>query len=355
MTMTAVGSINTSENGRPAYAWEAMDDATLLQLRICDLGLQLNDSSVQPKIRQLYQELKEKGIHFHPACYLTTEWLCPDRVPLIGIPFCLAHPRLTKLEHTMMLEVEGGSDKACMQLLRHEMGHAINYAYHLYRRTRWRDVFGPISQEYNVSEYYPRPYSRQFVEHLPGNYAQAHPDEDFAETFAVWLTPHFDWRRKYRGRHALKKLEYVDHLMADIGDRPPQVSGGRKLWPLKRVRSTLAHYYKNKRVAFGEDFPGYYDPFLNQFFTHKIQDTRGPASKWLSKNRRNIIQHIASGARLRKYQVDVVLKKLIHRSKELQLHLNDSDESTLLKISIALTAMLCEDRFREDFLHGEED
>ena len=342
-----------TRRSRKRLGWETMEDADLLKLRICDLGLKLSGSAVETNVKQLYSELTDKGISFHPACYLTTEWLCPDRVPLIGIPFCLAHPRLTKLERTMMLEVEGGTDKSCMQLLRHEMGHAINYAYLLFRRSRWRELFGPISQEYNPSEYYPRPYSRQFVEHLPDNYAQAHPDEDFAETFAVWLTPNLDWRRKYRGRYALKKLEYVDHLMHQIGEQSPKISGGRKLWPVSRVRSTLARYYKNKRAAFGEDFPGYYDPFLNQLFANGTHDEQESACTWLRRNRRSIINQIASNARLRKYQVDVVLKKLIHRSGELELNLKDSEESTLLRLSIALTAMLCEDRVRREFLQSE--
>ncbi|NKB24270.1 MAG: hypothetical protein GKR87_07845 [Kiritimatiellae bacterium] len=178
--------------------WANRSDEELLKIRICDFNLEIEGSELAPRIDKLYKELESKGIFFKPTCYLTTEWLCPDKIPMIGIPFCLAHPRLKQLERNMMLEVEGGTETTCIQLLRHEMGHAINYAYRLYRRTRWRELFGPFSTEYNEHNYYSRPYSKQYVLHLPDNYAQAHPDEDFAETFSVWLTPNLDWQKNIK-------------------------------------------------------------------------------------------------------------------------------------------------------------
>lgn len=335
--------------------WESFDDQALLALRICDLRLRLPGSAAEPFVQELYRELNTRGIAFHPTCYLTTEWLCPDGVPLIGIPFCLAHPRLTRLEETMMLEVEGGTPDTCMKLLRHEAGHAFNYAYRFYRRTRWRELFGRISEAYDPSTYYPRKYSRQFVEHLPDNYAQAHPDEDFAETFAVWMTPGIDWRTKYAGRHALKKIEYVDHLMQEIGLLPPLVPGGPRLWPVHRIRSTLASYYRKKRSAFGQSYPGYHDAFLLKLFAPRAEpEKREPASRWLARHRKRIVAHLASGARLRKYAIDVVVRRLISRSRELDLRVAGDETETLLRLSIALTAMLCDERFYEQRANGKE-
>jgi len=207
------------KNGTPApaihesYPWENVTDEELLKWRIRDLKLQLEGTPIADRVVRLYEELSAKGLQYHPPCYLATEWLCPDRVPAIGIPFCLAHPRLIRLEKTMMLEAEGESETECLRLLRHEAGHAFNYAYRLYRRTRWRELFGAMSSDYDPHEYFTRPYSKQYVIHLEDNYAQAHPDEDFAETFAVWLTPNLDWETRYRGWAALKKLRYVDNLM----------------------------------------------------------------------------------------------------------------------------------------------
>ena len=340
---------STARSPADCFAWADLPDEELLGLRICDLGLTLEGSAVEARAERLGEELATRGIRFRPRCYLTREWLCPDRVPLVGIPFCLAHPRLLALERSQMLEVEGETERSCMQLLRHEAGHALNYAYALYRRSRWRQLFGPISREYNVTEYYPRKYSHQFVEHLPDNYAQAHPDEDFAETFAVWLTPGLDWRRKYSGWKALKKLEYVDHLMRQIGDLSPTVSGGPKLWPVERVRSTLRTYFRKKQRDFGDGYPGFYDPELLKIFVPGPGTDRAaiPAAKFLKRHRRPLTNHIAALARMRKYEVDSVLRRMLQRCSELNLWLPQGEGEAMLRLAISLTALLCDRRYQE--------
>lgn len=230
--------------------WEKLPDRELMRLRIRDLGLRIEDSPLNSCIRQLYGELAAKGLRrFRPPCYLTREWLSPDRVPRIGIPFYLAHRRLVRLERKMMGSAEGGDRRQCMRLLRHEAGHTINYAYRLYRRARWRRLFGDFSAHYSVGRYRSGP-SRNYVLHLADHYAQAHPDEDFAETFAVWLTPGGHWRRRYRLWPAILKLQYVDRLMNAIGGRSPLVaSGGRLYWPASRMTSTLGAFYRRRRRA----------------------------------------------------------------------------------------------------------
>jgi hypothetical protein len=323
-----------------APAWAELDDEALLGRRICDLKLRIAGSPVEPFIQQLYDELDAAGIRFKPRCYLATEWLCPDLEPLIGIPFCLAHPRLRALEKTMMLEVEGGSPRECMQLLRHETGHALNYAYKLYRRSRWRELFGPMSTPYNPHSYQQAPYSRRYVVHLKDNYAQAHPDEDFAETVATWLTPGLDWRRKYAGWGAITKLEYVDHLMEDIAERQPLVTDASPLWPANRARSTLKTYYKRKRREFAEAYPGYYDDMLKRIFTTE----RGAATayKTLRGHRAMLRNTIARWGSVPKYAADQLIRRLAKRCKELDLHLRSDEATALVEIGILLTAVVLE-------------
>ena len=176
---------------------DTISEEELLKCRICDLPLQISGTWLEECIQQLYRELDDKGIVFRPECYLADEWLTPEREPVIGIPFYLGHTVLTRLEKKMMLEAEGETKEWCMQLLRHETGHALCYAYKLNRQKKWRDTFGPSSKEYGDT-YRFRPYSRNFVRHLDGYYAQYHPDEDFVETFAVWLTPNSGWDVKYQ-------------------------------------------------------------------------------------------------------------------------------------------------------------
>jgi hypothetical protein len=125
-------------------------------------------------------------------------------VPGIAVPFFLGHPRLLRLERRMLGEAEGSSRRWRQRLFRHELGHAVDTAFGLRRRRDWQRVFGragaPYSRDYTV-----RPGSKDYVLHLEHWYAQSHPTEDFAETFAVWLQPKARWRAEYSGWPALAK------------------------------------------------------------------------------------------------------------------------------------------------------
>ena len=220
---------------RPAARanWAELPDDELMKVRLCDLGLTIEGSWLEPRITTLYEELAARGLSFKPHFWLSGEWFTPDGVPGIAIPFYLAHPRLMRLEKTQMLEVEGGTPEWCLQILRHEAGHAFDNAYDLRRRRRRLRLFGRPSTPY-PDFYLPRPYSKSFVLHLDSWYAQSHPDEDFAETFAVWLTPESDWRTRYTEWPALKKLEYVDEVMREIAGLAPVNSTQRRVEPLLR-------------------------------------------------------------------------------------------------------------------------
>ena len=317
----------------------------LLSIRICDLGLRRADSALKARIDRVHFEPTQKGLVFQPRSDLTTEWLCPDRVPWIGIPFSLAHSRLRDLEKSQIREIEGDTEHDCMKLLRHEAGHAINYASRLCQKSRWRELFCPISEEYNVRDYFPRKDSRALVVHLPKNYAQAHPDEDFAETFAMWLTPGLDWEKRSRGTKAIKKLEYVDHLMAGIRSRAPVVATGAKLWPVERLRSTLQSYYRKKQRDLGDDYHGFYDEALCRIF---VWNPSNPgtvrASVFLRKHKKFLTNQIAGTARLKKYEVDSLIRRMYQCTQELELNLGDDEQHSLVRLSIRLTAHLCDQR-----------
>src|SRR5205085_5586495 len=148
----------------------------------------------------------------------------PEGTVAIGIPFYLADERLLKVQEIRGGGVEGTTEEEIMRYLRHEMGHVLNYAYGLYAREEWTLLFGPMARPY-ADQYRAMPFSPDFVRHLPGGYAQKHPDEDWAETFAVWLTPGLEWRELYSDSPgALKKIEYVDATMREIADKDPQTT-----------------------------------------------------------------------------------------------------------------------------------
>ena len=196
-------------------AWAQLPDDELLDWRICDLGVKVEGTVLEERIERLHAELSARDIRFRPHYWFSDDWFSPEGVPGVAIPFYLAHPRLARLERSQMLEVEGGTREWCLRILRHEAGHAIDTAYGLHRLRRWQAVFGKSSLPY-PDEYAPRPYSKSYVRHLGNWYAQSHPDEDFAETFAVWLKPRSNWRSQYEGWPALKKLEFVAGLLAEL-------------------------------------------------------------------------------------------------------------------------------------------
>lgn len=307
-------------------------DEEVLKLRICDLGLHIAGTELEPCVQELYKELEAHHLPFRPECYLADEWLCPDKEPAIGIPFFLAHPRLKKLEMKMMYDVEGGHRDECMQLLRHECGHALNYAYGFFRRPSWREVFGRFGAPYPDS-YTHRPYSRKYVRHLENGYAQYHPDEDFAETFAVWLTPHSNWELEYKGWPALKKLKYVDELMRSVANQPPKMPKGKKYWEVSGMTIRLGRFYSRKRKFLAQDLPGYYAPDLKRMFSDDpAHATNESAARFLFRRRRDITNTVARWTGRHKYAINKLLEQLISTGRELNLHLRGDDTAALTEV-----------------------
>lgn len=309
-----------------------------MQMRLCDLGLKIEGTWLEKCILKLYAELAEKGICFHPSCFLADEWLCPDGEPVIGIAFFLAHPRLKNLEYKMMLEVEGGDKDSCMRLLRHEAGHAFNYAYFLYRRKRWRQLFGQFSAEY-PERYKYRPYSKSFVRHLDEWYAQYHPDEDFAETSAVWLDPNSNWRQKYKGWNALEKLEYVDQVMKEIGPKPPKKVTGQKHWDISRMKMTLKTYYKRKRKSYEEYYPDFHDFHLKNIFQSQGSDSNIKAYRIIKHYHKVILNYVSQCTGEKKYVINTLLKDLAWRCRELGLYAGPDETDIVMKVTTYVTSL----------------
>src|SRR6187397_2239764 len=226
---------------RLSQDWPSLPDDVLLDVRMCDLPVAI-EGPIADRIARVREEMAAKGVRCPIHFYLADEWFTPDGATAIAIPFYLAHPRLEKLEESQMFEVEGGEHEWSMRILRHEAGHAIDNAYRLRRRRQRRDVFGSPSEPY--PEFYtPKPYSKSYVLHLDSWYAQSHPDEDFAETFAVWLSPASEWRQRYAGWPALRKLEYMDRLMGSMRHQPPRLENPAEIESLAQQRKTLRQHY----------------------------------------------------------------------------------------------------------------
>jgi len=321
------------DNGQPESAQQ-----DLLSRPIRDLGLKLEGSPVERFVEQLYRELEARGLtKFRPACYLTDEWGCPSGEPVIGIPFYLAHIALAELEKkTHDLE----DAREIMMYLRHEAGHAFTYAYRLHKAPEWKHLFGPFRRPYR-DNYQPAPFSRDYVRHLPGWYAQKHPDEDFAETFAVWLTPRSNWRKRYRGWPALEKLRYLDRLARKIGRTDPPRRRGQTDITVDEMETTVGEFYHQnvrEEVAVTELAP---DTDLRDIFRVSKRSKKAvPAQDFLHRHRKSVIDKVAQWTGAQRPLIKTLLATIEERAGKLDLRVDHSKESEHLAELTAYTTAL---------------
>ena len=305
-------------------ALQRLSDDQLLKLRFCDLKLRIQGTELAGAIERLYRELSMRGIRFRPHCWLAQEWFSPDGIPGIAIPFYLAHKRLISLERRFMREVEGGNRNWLMRILRHEAGHCIDTAYRLRRLKSWRAAFGPASLPY-PDTYRPRPGSRRFVQHLGAWYAQAHPTEDFAETFAVWLKPNSPWRREYVGWPAYAKLQYIDQLAQDIGALKPAIANRSTIEDVTHETGTLREHYEQKLARYRLPRRSGADELLLKVFTTAPRDRAAPkAASVLREMRAPLRLQIQRSGAFSEYLVHQVLRLMIVRCEALNLYVRGS-------------------------------
>jgi hypothetical protein len=310
----------------------------LLSRRISQLGLRLEGSPVERYVHTLYRELERKRLkHFRPPCYLTDEWGCPSGEPIIGIPFYLADASLAQLEKEID-DLEDG--RAIRMYLRHEAGHAFNYAYQLYRTPEWRALFGPFNRPYRDS-YRPVPFDRNFVRHIEGWYAQKHPDDDFAETFAVWLTPGSAWRRRYRDWPALRKLRYMERTVRAVRDVEPPVNLATTDITVEQMHMTVEDFFRATQdqpasvdVALENDLP--------DLFIRKGRRRTGmrPAGEMVRGVRLELIGRVEYWTGVRRSVVRSLVDSIAEVAERLQLQVDTRSEArTLLELTVYATTL----------------
>jgi hypothetical protein len=325
----------------------------LLNTRICDLGIRVEKSPFEPFVTQLYRELEVKRLKFHPSVYLSDSWGCPDQVPVIGVPFYLADERLARIEEEQTGDVE--DPQTIMMLLRHETAHAFNYAYRLWEDSEWVEAFGPFTKPYRDT-FHPQPRSRNFVRHISASqygptYAQKHSDEDFAETFAVWLTPGSNWRRTYQKWPAMKKLKYVDRTMRRVGALAPVRTEGELYNPVGKLTMLLAEHYGEHPERFRAAARGYVDDRLREVFSAPKRGDTMPLGTLLKTHRRVLTSRMVRLAGLGSEDAAEILRKLEERADALKLRVPSAGrESALVDLASVAIALAMDFAYTGQFL-----
>ncbi|MGZ4815196.1 MAG: putative zinc-binding metallopeptidase [Terriglobales bacterium] len=320
----------------------------ILQKPISELGLKLEGSRLEKPVQQLYQELARKGLQkFHPVIYLSDEWGCPSGEPVIGVPFYLADPRLSDLERQIN-DLE--DDREIMMYLRHEAGHAFLYAYKLHHTPEWRELFGSFRRPYR-EHYKPIAFSRRYVRHMAGWYAQKHPDEDFAETFAVWITPNSRWREKYKHWPALQKLEYVDRVGHEVAAQEPPKKRGRPDVTVDDMEVTVSEFYE--RMLEQEVAPDdvAVDADLIDIFPGARRSKHGAAT-FVREHRKLLLDKVTYWTGVRRPLAQKLLESSEERQRQLDLRIDRRRErEAIAELSAYMTALAMNYLLRGKFVH----
>jgi hypothetical protein len=324
-------------------------EASFRKKPIRDLQLSIAGTRMERLIDIFIAELDAVGIvKLRPTFYFSTEWGVSFGTTNIGIPFYLAHPDLVALHADQVGHIEGQSDAAILQYFRHEMGHVVNYGYKLYEQEDWIETFGSITQPY-LEEYRPQPFSTRFVRHLPGWYAQKHPDEDWAETFAVWMTPSAGeakpaWRATYAAwPAALAKLEYCDRKMASLRGVDPLVRTTEHDEDVREINYSVDDYYLNFAPATIEIPPGL-DGALRAMFEDfgepelaSPEIPRRPAAHLISRLERRLVADVFRWTGHFPEQTRLLVRHFARRAEEMQQVYPESCE---LELTIAFTTLV---------------
>jgi hypothetical protein len=329
-----------------AISPQGVEHIALLSRKINELSLRIPGTRLEGLIHQLYDEMEKAGLHFRPRAYLSDEWGCPDRVPVIGIPFYLADPVLSHLEGELT-DVEAENEAEVMMYLRHEAGHAFNYAYRLYLQPEWQKLFGSITKVY-LDDYKTVPFSARFVRHVPGWYGQRHPDDDFAETFAVWLTPGSDWQNRYKDTPALAKLQYVDRVVREVAGQPPPVAGGALDTPVEEMEITLAEWYAPEEGGPSCALPDIVDSDLEALFPDKDGQ---PAPELIRAYRRVLIRDLNYWTGVTRQVLQALLGEVLRRVETLQLKVKpDQALARMADLAIFLTTLVMNYNYTGQFV-----
>lgn len=326
----------------------------LLNTPINRLGLRIKGTIFEQAIATVRAELRKKGItKLEPEFYLSTGYGCITASPIIALGFYDCSDILKEVNR----ELRGWyySEADVYNLLRHEIGHAFCYAYELYRRPEFCELFqveGDFFKTYPKGDDYDyNPRSKSYVNPSGDHYAQKHPDEDFAETFQVWLMPRSGWKRKYRHKPtALRKIEYVARVVEELGAQPPVVVNypDWKDESVEDMKKSVAEFMGADPDHYRRNASGYVDPDIQALFRSEPRgisrrDLRKGfvrAEAWLRSQKLPLINRISYWTGVDAIVVRDLAEKLIHRARALDLWTErEGGDRKLIEVTSYMTAL----------------
>ncbi|MDD0851865.1 putative zinc-binding metallopeptidase [Halobacteriovorax sp. GB3] len=277
-------------------------------------------------VMQVQKELRERGILFEIKTYIGDDWYCLDHQIAISIPFYLYDRSLFRYIKKYTCAAEGGSQKEVLKILRHEVGHALENAFLLKENSKRVLAFGDSSKKY-PRRYFAKASRYDYVHHLGGGYAQSHPDEDFAETFAIWLSSTKTTRKKYKSK-AKMKLETMDTLMEEIKGKRAQRTRAIQTDSAKKDRRTIEHYIREKVFERGSSLRTVMGRAAKELFSRSQTTQNTQALHFLKSERKKIALRVEKRSGIPIIYSEALMKRFEEISTVWNLELRTSKRET---------------------------
>ncbi|MEW6369197.1 MAG: putative zinc-binding metallopeptidase [Acidobacteriota bacterium] len=330
----------------------------ILATPINKLGLKLKGTLIEEAARRVREDTARVGItQLNPSFYVSNSYGCMVGTTKIGVGFYDCNDLLQELNKEFRGFYHDPAD--ILQILRHEVGHAFCYAYKLYRSKKFRNVFNVRGHFFNTYPEHsgpkPNPWSADYVNPAGDFYAQKHPDEDFAETFSVFVTPGLDWRQQFGGKPgALDKLAYVEKVVGDFGRKEPLVvngASGAYDVPVEQMSMTVAQFFgaKPSQVkSYRRKATGYVDGDLRELFkgrprampARRFHREYHRASRFLRDYKRLLVNRVSYWVHVDESVVADLVDKLVLRCRATERYLKDADrEKKVIEVTSYLSVV----------------
>jgi hypothetical protein len=190
---------------------------------------------------------------------------------------------------------------------------------------------------------------------MEGWYAQKHPDEDFAETFAVWMTPRSNWRKRYQGWGAMQKLKYMERIGKKLGDKEPLRPQGSTDITVEEMEDTVEQFYQNHIVESRDAADLLLDTDLKDIFNvspRKRKNVR-PAVDFLRENRKVITDKLTYWTGVQRPLIKNLVEAIEKRLSELSLKTDVTCEKQYLtELTVFCTALAMNHLSRGKFVQS---